>query len=190
MTYSLAILATIWQQTLTIPKPFFTDDLTGWVKLGTMYLAGLGVLGTVMVRLAYNAHTKRLDDSIKQLNGLGERVTVVKTEVIECGARVGELKGRVDLMDHKLTAVDREVSRVGAHVENIQKSIAGMQSEIMSAIQASGRAQLDQLHNVQIEVARLDEREQIGEKIDKLAEAILMARGVPTTSPQQPREKR
>lgn len=86
------------------------------------------------------------------------------------------LGGRMNSLEGKQAATDEKVSM-------IHSAIATSQGDIMRAIEASGQAQIRAVHLVEIEVARLQERSNLGDclasfgaSIERLANAVASKR--------------
>jgi hypothetical protein len=155
-----------------VAEPFFTNDLPGFLKIVAVYGSTVGIILAARVKLAFNAHTKRVDQQETQLNGLGGRLTEAETAQTTCTTRVGEIARAVAVQHAELAAVQRELGEHGSAIASFQRVQNEQQRDIMDAITASGKAIAKEITDVRIEMARLDERGKFGEAISELAHAM------------------
>jgi len=139
--------------------PLFTDDLMGFVKIVSL------IVGTVLIPLAALIvyFLKRSDTS---------EVAALRTEINGLGARVN--------------SIEQQHARLTEQVATIQRQIAESQRDVMQAITASGEAQLRAVHSVEVQVARLEERndlgaclQEFGRSIERLTKLVIQTRGGP-----------
>lgn len=133
-------------------SPLFTNDLAGFLKIVMVLL--ISVLLPLMGLVVY--FLKRGPDMAlvqfrSDLNGLGTKVNDMQMEQ----------------------------ARLKEQLAAVYGTITGSQQQIMEAIRASGEAQIRAVHLVELEVARLQERGNLGDclatfgaSIEKLASAI------------------
>lgn len=136
----------------TAPPPLFTNDMTGFAKILSLLVV---VVLLPIASLVVYFLKRGPDAAIKE----------VKSDLNQVGTKV-------NAMESRLAATDERVSGLYAQ-------IAGSQSDIMRAIQASSEAQIRAVHIVEIEVARLQERSNFGDclatfgaSIERLANAV------------------
>lgn len=137
-------------------EPLFTNDMTGLLKiLSVLFVSILLPLAALVVYFLKRGPDMQLSALRTDMNGLGGRVGMVETGLATTNERVN----------------------------GVYSAIAESQRDIMSAITASGKAQTDATHELAVEVARLQERSDIGHNlsegltkfgasIDRLAEAV------------------
>lgn len=132
--------------------PLFTNDLVGFIKiLSVIVFVVLTPLAALVVYFL-----KRGPDSV---------LSQFKTDLNGYGSRLG--------------AAEQKLSAVEERVVMIYETIASSQRDIMAAIAASGQAQIKATHEVEIQVARLQERSNLGDcmatfgaSIERLATAM------------------
>lgn len=147
-------------QVATSKDPLFTNDIIGFVKiLSVLFVSILLPLAALVVYFLKRGPDMQLAALRTDMNGLGGRVGAVETGLATTNERVN----------------------------GVYSAIAESQRDIMGAITASGKAQTDATHELALEVARLQERSDIGHNIaegmvkfgasiDRLAEAVLRPR--------------
>lgn len=140
-------------------SPLFTDDVVGFAKIVSL-LVGVVLLptaGLVVYFLKSGTHA----------------------EVITVRGEVAALRIDLNGVGGRMNATEGELAAMHERVNSIYSAIAESQRDIMSAITASGRAQTDATHHVELAVARLEERNNLAEglagfgaSIERLATAI------------------
>lgn len=127
------------------PGPLLTNDLAGFIKIIAI-IVGIVLLpvGALVVYFLKSGAQQKIDALTSELNGFGDRVNA------------------------------REVAHahLDERVTGIYSSIAGSQRDILDAIRASGDAQMRAVHLVEIQVARLQERNDLGEAVAAFGKSI------------------
>lgn len=125
--------------------PLFTNDPVGFIKIVSL------LVGTVLLPLAglvvyflKRGDTSQLVQFEKDMNGLGSRVK----------------------------AVEIEQGKIAEQIAAMQRSVTADHEVVLQAINAASERQMRATHGVEVQVARLEERNSIGEAIDKFAGAI------------------
>lgn len=126
-------------------SPLFTNDLVGFTKIiGLLLTLVLLPLAALVVYFLKRGPDGAINDFKVSLNGLGERVN----------------------------AVERENAKLGTAVSALQTSISESQRDIMEAIRASSEAQIKAVHSVELQVARLQERNDLGDALVTFSKSI------------------
>lgn len=128
-----------------IAEPLFTNDIVGIVKILVI------LYGSVMLPLAALVvyFLKRGPDAA---------VAQLRTDFNGLGGTVSQLKA--------------ELSATNERVNMVYSQIAESQRDIMTAIQASSEAQIRATHLVELEVARLQERNNLGDSLRAFGTSI------------------
>ncbi|HTJ62144.1 MAG TPA: hypothetical protein VL333_13215 [Candidatus Saccharimonadales bacterium] len=126
-------------------QPLFTNDPVGFIKIVSL------LVGTVLLPLAGLVvyFLKRGDASAlnafeKDLNGLGSRVK----------------------------AVEIEQGKLAEQMVSISRAMSADHEAVLGAIQRASEQQMRATHEVEVQVARLDERNNIGDALAKFATSI------------------
>lgn len=145
------------QVAATVAPPLFTNDLNGFTKiLGLLVGVVLLPVAALVVYFLKRGPDAALAAFRSDLNGLGTKVNGMDAELGKTNERVNMLAG----------------------------NIANSQRDIMEAIRASSEAQIRAVHLVEVEVARLQERNNLGDclvtfgnSIRELATSVSKSRG-------------
>jgi chromosome segregation ATPase len=152
--------------------PFFTNDLAGFLKLAGVYASAVGIILGALVKLTFNAHTKRADEHTTQIAEARKGLETLRTEQATCSAKVGDIGSRMAVHEDRMSAVQREQGEHASAIHSFQSVQNNQQRDIMDAITALGRAISDDIKKVEIDVARLDERGKTADAIADLAAAL------------------
>lgn len=125
--------------------PLFTNDLVGLIKV--LAIIAFTVLLPVAALVVY--FLKRgPDDAIRglraDLNGLGGKITLLEASDV----------------------------RISDEVNHMRETIGEAQRELMAAIRSSHDAQITAVHAVELQVARVQERTDIGESLSRFGAAV------------------
>lgn len=130
---------------MQVNDPLFSNDIAGFSKIvGLLLTLVLLPLAALVVYFLKRGPDIAIGEFKVSLNGLGERVN----------------------------SVERENARLSVAVASLQGQIAESQRDIMEAIRSSSEAQIKAVHSVDVQVARLQERNDLGDALAKFSLSI------------------
>lgn len=139
-------------------EPFFTNDGIGLIKLfgvGIMLIAP--VLG-VVYKLTFNQTREDVKGIKRDVDGQGRNFNEMQLAARGCETRIGTLEREHVRMDDSIKQTVALQAEMRASLQAMANAQTELQRDIMSAISVQGTASLEALHDLKIEVARLDER--------------------------------
>lgn len=126
-------------------NPLFSNDLVGLIKfLSIMVGVVLLPLGGLVVYFLKRGDSQDRTKMQAELNGFGER----------------------------LNKDEQALTRLSEGLMHLNTLISGAQRDTMTAIQASAEAQIRAVHVVDVQVARLQERNDLGECLAEFGKSI------------------
>lgn len=132
------------RQSLPAAEPFFTNDAAGYGRVLFAFLLGMSPIFGLVVWFLRRGPDERITRVENDLTNLGEKVD-----------RMGQEQAR-----------DREA------VASLHRDIAENQREMIETLGASARAIQESIHQVDLRVARMEERSDISEAFDRFGARI------------------
>jgi hypothetical protein len=131
------------------PESFFTNDAAGYARMLFAYFVATGpIFGLVVWFLR---------------RGPDERISQVETDVGALGKKVDDM--------------GREIERDRERWEANQREITDNQRDVMAMLTASARAIQEDIHKVDVRMARVEERTDIVGSLEKVGDQIVSAIG-------------
>lgn len=137
----------------TTPQPLFTNDLVGLIKI--LAIICFTVLLPVAALVVY--FLKRgADGAIRELKD-GD-IATMRTDMNGLGQRLKQM--------------EVEQGRTGEQIAALTRAITSERETVLSAISRASETQMRAVHDVEVQVARLEERGSIGVALEKFSGAI------------------
>lgn len=152
--------------------PIFSNDLVGYVKLAiTVVVTGSGAVYFVAwwVRRGPDAAIKELQ---RDLNGVGARVASIERNDDLQAAFQHEVSRKETRLDGEREQFRERVKAIEVLMEKTTKDINEHHAEQRMLIEETGRRQTEALHKLELQIARLNERSDLGECFDRLGSSI------------------
>jgi hypothetical protein len=161
-------------------RPFFSNDLVGFLKVVGVFGSMLAVIISLVVKLAQSKYVdqiKTLTDALalhavttkKDVDGLGDRLNTMSascTRVDEAG-RLLELNVARHTQEH--IVMSGTLGELRSSVAEYARQMDGMGRDNLLAITEAGKAHAAELTAVRVDIARLQERDRLGETLARLA---------------------
>lgn len=90
-------------------------------------------------------------------------------------AAIATLQTAVDGLGNRVNDVEKDNERLDEKIAGIGEQLRASQTELMTAIRSSGEMQLKAVHAVEMSVARLEERSDLGEALKGFGRSIALA---------------
>lgn len=160
-------------------NPIFTDDLAGYVKLAIAVGSAGSVAGGI-VAYWIKSSTERTITSLRSaterdLNGIGTRVSALESDGKESKATISSNNEFSIRTDTELKQFRERIARAEGAMEQLHDDVNRHHEDLRTLIEKTGRAQLDAVHKVELELATLKERNNIGEHLASLGNSIVRA---------------
>lgn len=136
--------------------PLFSNDLVGFIKIIAIIVGTVSIpIGSVIIVFLKKAEN--------------DRVAQIETSLL---AKVAQLKSDLDGVGGRVGQNEKEVAEVRVEVRALTSQIAESQRDILTALQASSEAQLRASSDIKVDVARLQERNDLGRCVSEFGKSI------------------
>jgi hypothetical protein len=161
-------------------RPFFSNDLVGFLKVVGVFGSMLAVIISLVVKLAQSKYVdqiKTLTDALalhtvatkKDVDGLGDRLNTMSANCtrVDEAERLLELNVARHTQEHN--AMSGTLGELRASVAEHGRQMDGLGRDNLLAITEAGKAHAAELTAVRVDIARLQERDRLGETLARLA---------------------
>lgn len=149
--------------------PFFTNDVTGFIKILATFGSMIGVMITLVVRLTQGKYTEQVAGLQTQLDGLGNRVNDAGSNC----TRLSEAQRAQELLLHehtgRLSAMQEAIGGLRASAAALQSHGEELHRDMLGVLTESSRAHFQALKELEIALARIQERDKLAEALTALA---------------------
>lgn len=153
--------------------PLFTNDLVGFIKF--VIIMVVPIFGFTLYWLRRGPDDK-IKDLGRDLTQLGAKVDEHDKESSKnstrCDERIGALEGRMIRSETDREQLRDRVSKNEANIQGIHALITSNNSDITNLIVTSSERQMAAVHKLEVQIATLQERTNIGEHFERFGDAI------------------
>lgn len=152
--------------------PFFSNDMIGVVKLLGLIAAILIPVFWALFHLVFNTLTQRVKTVEDDLSGYGERLGRQETAQTSCTTEIGSIKADMGRQQAEVRQIGISQAKVETKVEEMARQQVELQRDVMAAVTESGRQQTSAMTALQIELAKLTERNKFGDSLSEIADIM------------------
>jgi replicative DNA helicase len=175
--------------------PLFTDDAYGLIRaFGVVVVSAFTAVGVPLITWLYVQSKRGGDTAAKDLaddvTGIGKKVDEMKQQGIEDRAEMRAFDRRLIHIEELTTALSREQAALERAEMDLEKQLVGLQTEITQLILSSSREQIEAVHRLAIEVAKLGERADVTDCFENLGKQLESAINRIHSPPHRPGDSR
>lgn len=150
----------------------FSNDFQGYIKLLAAVVASNATLGGLIgfwLKKRDDARWKNFQDA---LNGLGARLNTVDSERKVDFAWISRAENELIRDRGEAKSIRDRTAKLEASMEGLSKDIHNQHREMRDLLEQVGRNQMAAVHKVELEVAKLSERGNIGDALKELGTSL------------------
>lgn len=150
--------------------PFFSADLIGFVRVIGVFGSMMTVIIGLVVKLTTGKFRDDLRDTRSDVAGIGKKVDEGEKEQARLDERQQASALAMAKIEAEQTAMRQAFGRLEGGIERIERAAVDLQGDIMKLITESmGRVE-QQIRDLAVEVARLQERDKLAVELRALRE--------------------
>lgn len=152
----------------SIAEPFFSNDAVGFIKVVVFFGAIVASLIGIVVKMLGSQFREKQREQATDITNLGKKVDANETDVTRATERVqtlaldvADLRSQIGGVRESMGEIKGSIARIEGNSREVQHDITQLITEMSNAIQ-------QQIRDIAVELARLQERDKLSVELRAL----------------------